>query len=678
MARTGRPPKPGSTDKTTVYARQRREDANAITIPPVIDSAGRQRALDDPIYFIEHCCSSTLKHPLPDALKDFALRIVRTAKMGGNMLCVLPRGSGKTTIITDTVLYLVASGTIHYPVVVGANQAAANAIIRNIWQVLDTSEPLCDCFPELCWPVRAINGRYQRCGLQNIDGERTNIKLSANLLHLADIGGRIGATIVSRGAGASVRGLLGPDGSRPDFVLCDDLQKASTARSDTSLAALERYITEDIRGLGGSDATIACFLAATPLAPNDIVDRLSRRPDFVTVRKPLVTRWPDDRESWKEYAALLYGDLADGTTTAHDYYIAHRQTMDKGGEVLDPLAYPPSMASAIERAYYLQATMGEEAFRQEYLLTPPTQKESIALDPTEVSKRLSLVPHRTVPSDCSVLLASIDCGTATAIHVTVTAYGRHLKAAIVDAYRFPDEGRLGPKDIPQAKADAILSKALVGVISSLVAPGRYRMEGSGKTVPITAIAIDRGYRTTVVDAVAAYFVRRRVLVYPLKGVTNTQYRPSKYTIAKATDCDLRDTDGVRWLAFNADIFKVQVLTAFRGEPLTTGSLCLWGTDSAKVFPVAKQLAGEKLMERYDTRVGEVYRWASSAVGAANHYLDCAAENLALATFLRYREPDSVAAIAASASTPSASSAQSSPALLRQTKRRRKTRIRLGK
>ena len=630
--------------------RKNHEDAAEIAIDPIIDSTSRAKALADPVFFIEHCCAQTLRHKLPVALQDFARQIVTSVQTGANCLVVLPRGAGKTTVLTDTLLYCIVAKLVHFPVIVAATQAAANNILKNVWKTIEQSPTLHECFPELTSPVRALQGKYQRATTQHIQGVRTNIRFSSETLHLPDVDGVTGATLVARGSGGSVRGLLSSDGSRPDFIFLDDPQKASSARSATQLDQLETYINADLRGLGGSDSQISIFVAATPMAPGDIVERLSRRSDVLTIKKPLVAKWPKNKDLWDDYTDQLYGDLADGTTNAHQFYLANQADMDDGAEVLDPLAYPAAtMSSAIERAYYLKATMGDVAFRQEYMLTPPAEKEQIALDPVETSKRLSMVPHRTVPAECSVVLASIDVGTATALHVSVVAFGRHLKASVIDAYRFPDNGRLVPKGLPQDQQDAYLVKALVGVVTNLIAPGRYRQEATGKVVPVTAIAIDRGYRTNVVDQVAAYFARRHVAVYPAKGFSNQQYHPNRYTIGKAENVDLRTDDNKRYLAFNADTLKALVLQAFRGEPLTTGSLSLWGDDASKVYKVAAEIAGEKLMERIESSRGTIYRYAPSSVGAQNHHLDAVTMCIALATWMRYRDPDPTGAIVASSS-----------------------------
>lgn len=643
-------------------ARMRRnhDEAAEIAIAPILDPANRRLAELDPVHFVNHCCKSTLKHPLPPVLEDYCRSIVSTIRNGGNELVVLPRGSGKSTVLLDTILYCLVTHKVRYPVVVAANQVSANALLRNIWRIVETSEEMHRCFPEFTTPVRELQGKYQRTASQHIAGVRTNLKCSANLLKFADLmdaSGNIviGPTIVARGAGSSVRGLIAANGDRPDAVIVDDPQTAAIARSRAKLDLLEQYINSDLRGLAGADKPLALFCTATPIAPNDIVDRLSRRPDVVTVRHPLVESWPTNTALWDEYVSELYGDLADNTTNAHDYYIANQAAMDAGADVLDPLAYPPSMSSAIERAYVLRATMGAEAFNAEYQLKPPTTNEVAALDATEVSKKLSCVPKRVVPADCQVVLATIDVGTATALHVVVTAYGRNLKAAVVEAFRFPEHGRLSPKDAtPDAQAVA-LTKALVGVVSNLVVPGRYRMEGTGKTVPVTAVGIDRGYRTDLVDDVVRYFARRRIAVYAMKGVPHSTYRPGLSTIGKANGVDLREADKRRWLAFDADLAKETVIGAFRGEPLTTGSLCLWGDSPGDVYPVAQQIAGEKLLEKLPSRLGrpETYRWAPSSVGASNHYLDGCAMNTALATWLRYRDPAPVERIVATGANPSA-------------------------
>lgn len=640
-------------EQDLIKGRRQRADAAEITLPPVATPLERQKALDDPIFFVEYCCGCALKHKIPPALQEFVLGAVESAKKGGTSLVVLPRGTGKTTLLSCALLYCIVKRLVRFPVAVGANQAAANQILRNILAIIENSPQMLECFPELAYPIRECEGRWQRASLQHIKGVRTNVRFNADRIHLPDIGTNRGATIVARGAGSSVRGLVDTDGSRPDWVIGDDLQKASTARSETQLDRLEKYLLEDIRGLSGSDTPLAVYIAATPLAPNDIVDRLSRRPDVRTVRKPLVSSWPKNTKLWDEWTQKYYADVAGNTSTATEFYAANRAEMDVGAEVLDPLAYPPTMLSALERAYSLKAQMGEQAFRQEYLLEVPKLSKSLALDAAEVSKRLSNVPRYIVPSECKALVASIDVGTATAIHVAVVAYGPGQIASVIDAYRFPERGRLLDKNLPEPQLDAMLTKALVGVIANLTAPGRYRTEATGKPMPITAIAVDRGYRTQVVDNVARYFQRKRINVCPCKGVSNGYYRPTKQTIGKADNIDCREYDGVRWYGYNADVLKLQVLTAFQGEPMTRGSLSLFGSDPAAVYPIAQEIAGEQLLEILTGHYGQTYRWAPSSVGVGNHYLDTLVLNLGMATWLRFRSAESVESMVSTEQKPKA-------------------------
>jgi len=643
---------PGSArpDNWNAISRQRHEDVAEIVIPAVETPEDRQRALEDPIFFCERMTGGVVHHAIPPLLQDYVREVVRAARQGGNVLVTLPRGGGKTTLLSAALLYCLVAGIVRFPVVVAASQTAANALLKNILAIITNSDPLLWAFPDVAFPFRSAGGNWQRAAHQHVRGVKTGILMRQGTLHLPDLPDengavRRGATLVARGAGSAVRGLVDADGSRPDFVIVDDPLKAASARSDTQQDALEKYILEDLRGLAGSDSAISVFVTATPLAPNDIVARLEKRADFRTIRHPLVSRWPDAKEHWEEYTRLLYGDLVNGGSAAHDFYLANRAAMDKGGELLDPLAFPPSMASAWERVYYLRATMGPEAFNQEYQLQTKTHSSQLRLDATEVSKRLSLVPHRVVPAECKALIASIDVGTATALHVLVLALGPGQIATIVDAYRYPDSGPLLPKNLPEPQIDKRITAALVYVVNNLCARGRYRQEGTGKPMSITAIGIDRGYRTQTIDRVAAYYLRKRINVFPMKGTSNPSYRPSKYTIAQADGIDLRENNGARYALFNADVFKALALSGLAGEPMTAGALSLWGSDSSEVFPVAQELAGEQLLEILPSRYGDTYRWASSSVGVQNHFLDDLAMALALATFLRFRLPESVAAIA---------------------------------
>jgi len=176
---------------------------------------------------------------------------------GGKVAIAMPRGSGKTTLATTAILWALLYGHCRYIVVVGANNNAADKIIKNIKTSLIQTKVLLEDFPESIYPFKRLGGSAGQARGQRYLGELTGIEWKPNSVVFANIPGSpaSGAMLYSVGINGAIRGanLVMPDGSiaRPDVVLLDDPQTEAAAKSKKKIENLTEIIDKSVEGLVG-------------------------------------------------------------------------------------------------------------------------------------------------------------------------------------------------------------------------------------------------------------------------------------------------------------------------------------------------------------------------------------------------------------------------------------------
>lgn len=340
------------------YERQRRyerrkaaDGADIGELPPVKDPARRQACrLDLHRYLTTYFPYSTGRKPFGPDQRRAIDRQQHTTLQGGRQINLFPRGGCKTSISEGTVLWAQSYGHRRFYPVISATKAEADKIIASVKTELSDNELLYEDFPEICHPIRALEGKSQRCasqtqsvacaacgGVEADDDEDddagrckkcggagrirslTHIQWKGDTIVLPTIfvpqgwgtipGPRPGAPLIpapssggiitARGRTAAQRGMKHkrPDGTqqRPDGILIDDPQTTKSASTPLQVKKTIDWIHSDVLRLGGHDRKLGIVINATVIRRHDMADRMADRENFPawqSERIKMVRQWP--------------------------------------------------------------------------------------------------------------------------------------------------------------------------------------------------------------------------------------------------------------------------------------------------------------------------------------------------------------------------------------------------
>jgi hypothetical protein len=270
--------------------------------------------------------------------------IIETVVRGGGQLAyAMPRGSGKTSLAEAAVLWATLYGYRQFPPGDRLRRTSAIEILESIKKELECNDELLADFPEVCYPIRRLEGIAHRCNGQTFEGKRTHMHWAADGIVLPTIPGSAasGCIIAVAGLTGRIRGMKfkRPDGSsvRPDLVILDDPQTDESARSPSQCNTRKRLVNGAVLGLAGPGKKIAALMPCTVVAPGRPVRRAARSGE-----EPAVARQahgdgegagPRSEKLWEEYAEIRARTASAPATTASeatDFYAANREQMDAG------------------------------------------------------------------------------------------------------------------------------------------------------------------------------------------------------------------------------------------------------------------------------------------------------------------------------------------------------------
>lgn len=419
-------------------------------VPPVAKPRRRAAAARD----FRRFCDTYLAASFPLAWSDDHLRMIariEAAVLAGELFAfAMPRGSGKSTLITAATMWALLYGHRHFVTVIGADESHARRLLEECWIEFEVNDDLLADFPEVCYPIRRLERIAQRCRGQLHHGEPTRIERTASSITLPTIPGSKASGSVVRAAGitGAIRGMAAKraDGQkiRPDLVLIDDPSTDEVAASSTQVAARLDVMRGAILGLAGPKKRIAGLCAVTVIRPGDLADQLLDRtanPAWQGERASLVYEWPTAENLWTQYAELRREGQRSGagTTPADEFYRQHREQMDAGARVAWPERHNADELSAIQHAYNLRIDRGEAAFAAEFQNQPlmPTL-EVASLDGAALHARAVNVPRGTMPSAHSVLTLAVDVQEKLLVWM-VASWGSGFSGHVVAYGTHPDQ-----------------------------------------------------------------------------------------------------------------------------------------------------------------------------------------------------------------------------------------------
>src|SRR3990172_2821808 len=109
-----------------------------------------------------------------DHLKVIA-KVEQSVLSGGLFAMAMSRGSGKSSIAEVACLWATLYGHKDFVALIGASEIHAKEMLESMKAEMGDSEILLEDFPEVCYPIRKLEGISNRCAGQLYKGERTQI-----------------------------------------------------------------------------------------------------------------------------------------------------------------------------------------------------------------------------------------------------------------------------------------------------------------------------------------------------------------------------------------------------------------------------------------------------------------------------------------------------------------------
>lgn len=603
-----------------------RSESARIVIPECKNPARREACLADPERFLRTYFADKYRLGFGRDHKFMIQSFVDCARLRKWQAVLAPRGRGKSEIAKGVQVYIVAAGLVRFPLAVAATTDLAKRFYDDFKRKLATNDLLLEDFPEICYPIRALEGAPQRASRQHIDGELTNIIWTGDYIRLPDVPGSPygGVKMTYYGLDAAFRGA-NIDGDRPDFIAIDDPETRESAKSIGQIEDRKNILLQDIVGLKSQEQNIAIIVLST--AQNtyclsyQITDR-KQMPAFNGERFGMVQTWPKSMDLWEQYIATRHQDKK----AAVAFYLANREAMDAGAamlsdhyvEVVDGGEH--QVYSALQQAFNHIADTSMEAYQTEYQNDPPAEEsiESLGLTAGKVQSRIGVHSQRECPSTTELRTIGLDLGDRNS-HWTDCAWEGAAIGSVVDYGIMETHLASGADD-----------KAIeLALLSSLEV---WADEVALKVNPLLVL-IDSGSGRGHTQAVYEFCRRRGAPFFPSKGWDSGRFRlpqkqDGKEPFLEAWAHNLVD-DRVWLYNVNTEWWKRWVHQRFLTNPFdeggarVDGSLVLFKSDDKKRhLSFAHHITAEE--EQLRPVAGKEMKRVWFVKNRNNHWLDATA------------------------------------------------------
>lgn len=566
------PHKTRSYDEIKEAARQRAADASSSgrdigDLPLVTDQKRKMSCKNDLKKFLEtyfpkkFCMSWSEDHII------VINKIEQAVTRGGLFALAMPRGTGKTSICERAAIWAVAYGHRRYVALIGATEEAACGNLDEIKMEFECNDLLMEDFPEICFPIRKLDGIANRCNGQTCNGRRTRITWTDGEIVLPSISDApsAGTVIQVRGITGRLRGMKAalPSGEslRPELVIIDDPQTDESAASPEQNRKRIRILSSAILGLGGPGVKIAGVMPCTVIRPGDMADEILNRdkhPEWNGERRKLMTSMPENMTLWNKYAEIWADSLrTDGTiVAATDFYCRNQTDMDAGAHVSWPARFEPGEISGIQYAMNL-LIRDKDAFYSEYQNEPVPDDdgdvEKISTD--DVWNRMNHRQRGEIPEEAEHITMFIDVQGKILFWIIV-AFAEDFTSWVIDYGAYPEQHRryFSLRDVnptfqqvyPNAGLEGAIFGALGDLTNMFLSRAYTRTDGAVMYIHKCVIDSAWGTSTKTVYRFCKESPHARILI-PSKG--------RGITAAQKPFSDYRAEFGAR-LGFNWRIFRI--------------------------------------------------------------------------------------------------------------------------
>jgi hypothetical protein len=619
-------------------------------LPDPVDPARKKRALDSfrafcEAYFPERF---TLAWS-PDHLKVIG-KIEQAVVAGGVFALAMPRGSGKTSLVEVACLWAALKGSREFILLVGASAAHAMEMLDALKVELETNDRLLEDFPEVCLPIRRLEGLSNRAAGQLYLGERTHIGWTGRVIVLPTIAGSAASGIVIRLAGITgrIRGakFVRPDGRsvRPQLVIIDDPQTDQSARSVTQCEARGRILGGAILGLAGPGEKIAGIMPCTVVRRGDLADEFldrDKHPEWQGERTKLLYALPSDEKLWDEYSKLRGDSLRNGGngSEATEFYGEHRAAMDAGAIAAWPERHNSDELSAVQNAMNLRIA-DPASFAAEYQNDPLEEDDNTnegQLSADLLVKRTNGFLRGVAPLETR-LTAFVDVQQKL-LYWLVAAWRDDFSGFVVDYGAWPDPQRAYftlretkktlSTEAPGASLEAAIYAGLHKLTGDLLSK-EFPVEGGGST-RIEKCFVDAGWgkMADVVHQACRSSPHAAILMPSQgKGITaaQTPFAEWKKELGARigfhwAQPSIRGKRTTRMILIDVNYWKTFVAGRLGAAPGTKGALTLFGKPNQDHRLLADHFSAEYSV-RTEGRGRTLDEWQIKPDRRDNHWWDC--------------------------------------------------------
>jgi hypothetical protein len=375
------------------------------------------------------------------------------SKSGGLFALAMPRGEGKTTLAEALVIWAAITGQHSYIFLIGSTEEKATEMLTSIKTELQYNDRLLEDFPEVCYPIRKLEGIANRARGQVHHGAKTEIKWGAEEIVLPNIPGSAASGSIIRVAGLTgdIRGAvrtIARDGVtiriRPTLVLLDDPQTDESAFSPAQCDKRHRTIQGSVLGMVGPGEKMTALMLCTVIREDDLADRILDReksPRWQGQTTSMMVKMPENMELWETYKQVWedsyrkHGDIRLATA----FYKKNRKALDKGAEASWPERFEPDEISAVQSAMNIWS-FSERSFWAEYQNKPMPEVDPDLgiMTVKEIMAKTNKLDRGLIPQEASKLVGMIDV-QGNALFYVVAAFADDFTGSIVDYGAFPDQ-----------------------------------------------------------------------------------------------------------------------------------------------------------------------------------------------------------------------------------------------
>ncbi|MCI0333558.1 MAG: phage terminase large subunit family protein [Planctomycetes bacterium] len=619
-------------------------------LPEVLDVERKQRAASDFRYFCESYFPLTFHLPWsPDHLKVIG-KIEQAVLRGGLFAMAMPRGSGKTTICECACIWAVLNGHREFVCLIGSDEGHAMDMLESIKMELDGNDLLLADYPEVVYPIQALDGIANRCNGQLYKGERTHIGWTAREIVLPTMEGSVasGAIIKVAGITGRIRGMKykRADGQtvRPTLVVLDDPQTDESARSLSQCATRESILAGAVLGLAGPGQKISGIMPCTVIRPSDMADNILSRdkhPEWNGERTKMVYSFPTDEKLWQRYADLRAESMRSGNAggEATEFYCDNRDAMDEGAVIAWPERFNHDELSAIQHAMNLKI-QDEAAFFAEYQNEPlpadAGDNEDLSAD--AIAGKINRLRRAEVPLGVDHIAAFIDVQQALLFYV-VAGWESDFTGYVLDYGVFPDQRRsyFTLRDARHTLAEATKATGLEGSIfagletltGSLIAREWRRDDGASLRIERCLIDANWGNSTDVIYQFCRQSAHPGV-VMPSHGrfvgassqpFSEYKRRPGDRVGHNWRIPNVQGKRAVRHVVFDSNYWKSFTYSRLAVPMGDRGCLSLFGDKPEDHRLLAEHLTAEYRVQT-EGRGRAVDEWKLRPERSDNHWFDC--------------------------------------------------------